>query len=70
MVVDTCLDSELGTLVRTDIPVEHMFEVVHILVVVLVEIGQQQVLGRLQDNLGRDTAVEVVGCTWTQPQGH
>jgi len=70
MVVDTWLDSELGTLVRTDIPVEHTFEAVHILVVVLVEIGQQQVLGRLQDILVRDTAVEVVGCTWTQPQGH
>jgi hypothetical protein len=56
MVVDTCLDSELGTLVHTDIPVEHMFEAVHILVVVLVEIGQQQGLGRLHI-LVWDTAV-------------
>jgi hypothetical protein len=71
MVVDTCLDSELGNLVRIDIRVEHMFEAVHILVVVLVvEIGHQQPLGRLQDILVRDTVVEVVGCTWTQQRGH
>jgi hypothetical protein len=43
MVVDTCLDSELGTLVHTDIPVEHMFEAVHILVVVLVEIQVRRI---------------------------
>ena len=70
MVADTCLDSELGILVRTDIRVEHMFEVVHILVVVLVEIGQEQLPEPLGNILVRDTAVEAVGCTWTQPRGH